>query len=692
MTTVLIVDDRAVNRDLVRTVLGYHGYETVEAEDGPGALSVLHGQHPDLVVADVLMPGMDGYELARAIRADPGTRDIPVVFYTANYVESEIRQIAKAVGVNRVVTKSGDLTELLDAVHDSLGTKPAPMPTPRPEDFDREHLRVLNAKLIEKVSELEQAARLHQMLDAIVAVGDELTLPPILERIATSAHAIVAATHTAVATHAAEGRPPHWVHIGADAATARRLQLQFGTGNAPGAGDLAQLGYTSAPISIGGEACATLLFRRRSREPLAEGDRAILDTLTRAAGVAIANSQLYDDARRRQAWLAASADVATALLSADPAKIYALVAAAARRVLGAQVGWVEFARGDTLHIVGADGPLATALPSSIPLAAAVLFDDVRTTGQAVVLDDVSADARLMRVLPPGASRIGPLLGVPLTATGHNHGVLFVANSGGGPRFTPLDVEMARAFAARSAQTIEFARAEADRRRLTVLEDRNRIARDLHDVVIQRLFGLGLGLQRMRADVPETAGAYLGHVIAELDDTIDEIRNTIFSLRVLPEARDSVRAEVMGIVQPGRSPLESTPRLRFEGPVDTTVPPRIRAHLLATLTEALSNVRRHAEATDVEVLVRVDDADLTVRVTDNGRGLPAVRTESGLANLRQRAADLGGRMEVGAGSGDGPGTVLTWMVPLHADTHADAQADAHTDARTDTAVASAGGGV
>ncbi len=91
-------------------------------------------------------------------------------------------------------------------------------------------------------------------------------------------------------------------------------------------------------------------------------------------------------------------------------------------------------------------------------------------------------------------------------------------------------------------------------------------------------------------------------------------------------------------------------------------------------------------------MRVDDADLTVRVTDNGCGLPAVRTESGLANLRQRAADLGGRMEVGAGSGDGPGTVLTWMVPLHADTHADAQADAHTDARTDTAVASAGGGI
>jgi signal transduction histidine kinase len=360
VTTVLIVDDRAVNRDLVRTVLGYHGYDVVEARDGFEAVSMLSGMHPDLVVADVLMPGMDGYQLARAIRADPQTRNIPVVFYTANYVESEIGDIARAVGVERIVTKSGDLSELLDAVHDTLGTPPAPLPVPAaPEESDREHLSLLNAKLVQKVAELEQATR---------------------------------------------------------------------------------------------------------------------------------------------------------------------------------------------------------------------------------------------------------------------------------------------------------------QRVTVLEDRNRIARDLHDVVIQRLFGLGLGLQRLRADLPEHTAAALGQVIEELDGTIDEIRNTIFSLRVPDEGR-SVRAAVMEIVR--SAALDSgAPRLRFDGPVDTAVPARVRAHLLATLTEALSNVRRHAGASRVEVLVRVDAETLTLRVTDNGRGLPAKRTESGLANLRQRAAELGGAMQVGiTDAADGTGTVLSWVVPL-----------------------------
>src|SRR5581483_1049338 len=128
------------------------------------------------------------------------------------------------------------------------------------------------------------------------------------------------------------------------------------------------------------------------------------------------------------------------------------------------------------------------------------------------------------------------------------GVLFMANQRGGTQFTPLDVEMARAFAFRAAQTLEFARAEGARRRLTVLEDRNRIARDLHDVVIQRLFGLGLRLERLRSHLPEPIAAQLGDINQDLDGTIDEIRNTVFSLRVAPEDRTSLRAEIMKIVE------------------------------------------------------------------------------------------------------------------------------------------------
>jgi signal transduction histidine kinase/DNA-binding NarL/FixJ family response regulator len=658
MATVLIVDDRHVNRDLVRTVLGYHGHETIEAESGAAALQLLHDSRPDLLIVDVLMPGMDGYELARAIRADNATRDIPVVFYTANYVEAEIRQIASAVGVERIVTKSGDLSELLDAIDDTLGTTPVRPEPVQDEDFDREHLRVVNAKLIEKIGELEEAARLHQMVDAIVAVGDDLSLPAMLRRIATAAHTVVSAGHTSLMTVGGEGRPPECVHVGGDHSIAHRVEALA----VVQPGELAALGYLVVPITIGDDLFGNLLLLRGDGSDFTDGDKSLLHTLARAAGVAIANSQLYDDARRRQAWLAASADVASTLLIADPAKAYTMVAAGARRVVGAKVCWIEFVQDGAVTIVASEGPLASALPADVPLERAVLFNDISSTGQPVVLDDASADERLRSVLPRSDVELGPLLGVPLTAAGRNFGVLLMGNERGGTQFTPLDVEMARAFAGRSAQTLEFARAEDDRHRLTVLEDRNRIARDLHDVVIQRLFGLGLRLERMRSHLPEPVSGQIGEINTDLDETIDEIRNTVFSLRVTPDGRYSLRAEVMKVVEPTAFLLTFAPRLRFEGAVDHAVPDDVVPHLLATVSEALSNIVRHANATHVDVLIRASGAELTLRVADDGCGIPLHRVESGLSNLRRRALDLGGAMRIETGQ-DGSGTVLTWSVPL-----------------------------
>ena len=670
MATVLIVDDRQVNRDLVGTVLGYHGHETLEAESGPVALDLLREHRPDLLIVDVLMPGMDGYELARAVRAEQSTRDIPVLFYTANYVEEEIRNIASAVGVERIVSKSGDLTELLEAIDDTLGTTPIPEVV-ADDAFDREHLRVLNAKLIEKIEELEEAARLHQMIDAIVAVGDDLSLPAMLQRIATAAHNLVSAGQVSLLTVGSEGRAPECVHVGAEDGLTHRVEsLALAQPD-----ELAALGYLVVPITIGDDLFGNLLLLREDGSDFTDSDAALLHTLARAAGVALANSQLYDDARRRQAWLAASADVASSVLVAEPTQAYAMVAAGARRVVGAQVCWIEFRHGDHLEVVASEGPLSASVPTRLRADQAVLFNDVSSTGQPVVLDDASADPRLRVVLPRADVEIGPLLGVPLIAAGRNYGVLLMANERGGTRFTPLDVEMARAFAFRSAQTLEFARAEDDRRRLTVLEDRNRIARDLHDVVIQRLFGLGLRLERMRSRLPAPVSAQLADINQDLDETIDEIRNTIFSLRLAPETH-SLRAEILKIVEPTTFLLSFAPRLRFEGAVDNSVPDRVVPHLLATVSEALSNVVRHAQATEVDLLLQVNGAELVLRVADNGGGIPMRRTESGLSNLRRRASDLGGTMLIETGA-DGRGTILTWQVPL-LDSYAERAAEAIAD--------------
>jgi signal transduction histidine kinase len=232
--------------------------------------------------------------------------------------------------------------------------------------------------------------------------------------------------------------------------------------------------------------------------------------------------------------------------------------------------------------------------------------------------------------------------------------------------------MARAFAGRAAQTLEFAQAEGDRHRLSVLEDRNRIARDLHDVVIQRLYGLGLRMERVLGQLPEQIAAQLADINTDLDETIDEIRNTVFSLRVTSEARTGLRADVVRMVEQSAELLGFVPRLNIFGALDSDVSEPVAAHALATLSEALSNVVRHAAATEVDVLIRTTSSELTLRVADNGCGVPSHPHESGLSNLRRRAAELGGTMRVDSVQVDSgvdlnaderPGTVLTWTVPL-----------------------------
>ncbi len=157
MATVLVVDDRALNRDLVCTVLGYRGHETVTASDGTEGLRLVREMHPDLVITDVLMPGMDGYELVRAIRADPAIATTPVIFYTANYLQEEARPIAEACGVSRIVLKSGETGALIEAAEAALTERLATVETMvDDEQLNREHLRVLNSKLIEKIHELER--------------------------------------------------------------------------------------------------------------------------------------------------------------------------------------------------------------------------------------------------------------------------------------------------------------------------------------------------------------------------------------------------------------------------------------------------------------------------------------------------------------------------------------------------------
>jgi two-component system sensor histidine kinase DevS len=212
-----------------------------------------------------------------------------------------------------------------------------------------------------------------------------------------------------------------------------------------------------------------------------------------------------------------------------------------------------------------------------------------------------------------------------------------------------------------AAQAELAAARADRE---VMAERDRIARDLHDMVIQRVFGAGLALQSITARIthPDTA-ARIQTVMDELDATIRELRGTIFDLGQPTQKAASLRAQVLDETATVQNRLGFAPAVEFGGPVDAALPDATAAHLLAALREALSNVVRHAHASAVQVAVRAGD-ELLLEVTDNGRGIdPAVTRSSGLTNLRRRAEKLGGSFEVT----DRPegGTRLRWRIPLAA---------------------------
>jgi len=204
--------------------------------------------------------------------------------------------------------------------------------------------------------------------------------------------------------------------------------------------------------------------------------------------------------------------------------------------------------------------------------------------------------------------VGPLMTIPLTASGECLGALLIGNGSEDRPFSTVDVEMATTFAGHAALALEFARADADRQRLTVVEDRDRIARDLHDVVIQRLFAIGLRLDGFRTKLSEADARKLTATTEDLDETIDDIRNTIFSLTGRNLGGRSLRAQLLRLADQAVGPLGFAPRLRLVGPVDNAVPEHIHPDVLATLGEALSNTARHAGASSVHVLVSVSEGN------------------------------------------------------------------------------------
>ena len=538
---------------------------------------------------------------------------------------------------------------------------------------------------------LDEQVRLRLLLDAVVTMAADLTLDGVLARIVAIASSLVDAQYAAlgVLDVGPERRLRTFIHhgmhenevveIGALPTGHGLLGLLIDDPRPIRLHDIAahpasygfpehhppMSSFLGVPVRIRDQIFGNLyLTEKTGGIDFTDEDENIVIALAAAAGVVIENARLYEEAAQREHWLSATAEI-TALLADVSTGQEALQAVAdrARQVSGADVAWVlAGADSDSLEVrvvSGADADLEQmhALPMEDSLASQVV-----SSGEAISALDLGSDPRAVDPSSvPGMPRLGPAIVVPLGSRTGIEGVLALAwTPERAERFHALDAELPARFAEQAALAIQVARAREDQQRLTLFEDRDRIGRDLHDLVIQRLFAVGLSLQsagRTTRDA-EVAGR-LERAVDDLDDTIKDIRRTIFALGSLDATAD-VQSEIGRIVDRAAATLKFRPSLRFEGPVRTLVDSALAPDLLAVLGELLSNASRHAEASRVDVLVAATDA-VVVRVTDDGRGFDEEVLESGLGNMRERALRHGGSLSIS--STPGAGTTVTWTVPL-----------------------------
>jgi two-component system, NarL family, sensor histidine kinase DevS len=427
--------------------------------------------------------------------------------------------------------------------------------------------------------------------------------------------------------------------------------------------------FLGVPVRVGDAVFGHLyLTAKRIGEPFSEADQQAAEALAAVAGLAVENARLVERAEHRRAWAEAGGAIATALLSgADPDSVLRSIAERVAALASADAAGVLLPTSDhddeSLTIVVAVGVDGTDVEGvRVPLAGTMLGAAHRS-GVPVVIDeaDLAATGPHDPVVHEIARRFGPMLMVPLSGRPAVGTVVAIRRRGREP-FEPDTLELASAFAAQAAVALELARSRLRERRLQVEADRDRIARDLHDHVVQRIFATGLALDRISRSLQDThpdAAAGLAERVDELDGTIARIRSAIFELHEADDASpDAVRSRIVDVVRSITGGQGLRPDVRMRGDLEA-LPPALVPDLVAVVRELVTNVVKHAQATRVTVTVTVDEG-VRVVVTDNGQGLPDVTVRSGLTNLADRAERHGGRLTTSAGPA---GTQIRWTVPI-----------------------------
>ncbi|WP_244266554.1 GAF domain-containing sensor histidine kinase [Pseudarthrobacter chlorophenolicus] len=415
------------------------------------------------------------------------------------------------------------------------------------------------------------------------------------------------------------------------------------------------------PIKVRGQMFGNLYLT----EKIDGGDFTVEDenlaaALAAAAGVAIQNALLLEDSNSRRRWLEAGME-ATDRLQAQPRSVMDNMALITEEALDASVSSLsliaEVALDGRLKCRTSSGtplvPCGQELPADLVAAEVFAFGVSRAvTDPRQVFDQVTAET------------LGPVLisALGTNSYGHHDDVLVLARPVGGTPYTEADITSSVLFASRIGLTLDLLKANEAKAENALFTDRDRIAKDLHDLVIQRLFAAGLSIQSLRRTTTDPHSLKRITIITtELDDCIRQLRDTIYSLRPRGPGKAFLSSRVLSVVHKVADATDFVPRVQFSGPVDDEISEEVLEQLLPVLQESVTNAIKHSGSKDIRVLLTVQNDAITLHVSDKGCGFYEPERISGLGNMRDRAHRLGGTC--GIESIPDRGTTISWSVPV-----------------------------
>lgn len=556
----------------------------------------------------------------------------------------------------------------------------------------REPIRRRNRQLLQEFVErsdglLRAQEHMLDLLGAVVVLAEGLDLEALLERTIKSACELVGARYGALGIIGTDRRLSHFITFGIseeDAAvigppptghgvlgemirepkplrlhdlTQHPLAVGFPPGH-PAMGT-----FLGIPVLVRGKVFGNLyLTEKLGGGDFSEEDEDLVVAFAAAAGLAIQNAQSFDDSNLRRRWMEAAMEASDEVKAHDAFDLgnLEMIAEKARRVSASTVAVVAS--------VGADGHVscrcsvgAPSLTRGQEITGATLLHKLLDAGAPVASADADEifDADVAR-------KLGPVLLAAMGTEegGRNRRILLLARSVGDRQYSQADIESSAGFTSRLALALDLVEANRMREEYALFVDRDRIARDLHDLVIQKLFAVGLNIQSLRrnANDPDSEQR-IDVATTELDGCIRQLRDTIYALQRRDGGKELLSGSVLRIVQDAAQASGFVPQIELDGPVDDGISDDIREQLLSVLQESLSNAIKHSGSSQINIRLAVMENAVVLTVRDKGRGFDGSGTHGGLKNMNDRARFLGGSFTVD--STPGQGTNVTWSVPARA---------------------------